>query len=585
MGESGRPPHPYGAVMRRGQSSVCGKTIENKGQAVQDLSFDAHDPVFRFNGLAFSVQIFTFENVYGLDGAACTVTEDTDTYTVTCRGLTWAGGQETCEGAVHLRAAASEGKTIFSIDARCAKTIRCVKLVVREMADGRIVNLREADAREIGPDGLILTYPNGWRGLYTPQVILKGVDGALTNIRSLDTRVRAKRFAFVRTEERLTIELIHEELATEATGTIIVPPWEIGPCEDRAGALAEHTRHVAHAYGLVPWEERGDVPPWARDIALVAAIHCQHFTGYVFNDYARVLDTIRWLAARIEPRRVLVYLPGWEGRYYWQYGAYRPDPRMGGEEGFAHLVAAARAIGVHVMPMFGINIVNKDTENYERWGAPAAFTSAGGNPMGGSVDWDGSRHYDHGWGSLLNPGAPTWRATLASQIRGLIERYGFDGVFLDISAAWWNDPTHDVGDGTRELVARIRDGHPEILVAGEGWYDAVGGATPLMQSGHTEGVLHWHDVPYAPLFDAYNRSFAHLCLGDPSRGSTGAHELGRNPITRAPLRKGIIPTVTIVDDTLAVAPDRVGDIIEDAKRYTATYLQNIGRREALRDGP
>jgi len=43
--------------------------------------------------------------------------------------------------------------------------------------------------------------------------------------------------------------------------------------------------------------------------------------------------------------------------------------------------------------------------------------------------------------------------------------------------------------------------------------------------------------------------------------------------------------VTIVDDTLAVAPDRVGDIIEDAKRYTATYLQDIGRREALRDGP
>ena len=552
---------------------------------MQDLSFAAHDPLFHFNALTFSVQIFPFENVYGLDGAVCAVTEDTDTYTVTCRGLTWAGGQERCEGFVRLRAAVSGGKTLLSIDVRCAKTIRCVKLVLKDMADGRIVNLREADEREIGPDGLILTYPDGWRGLYTPQVIIKGTDGSLLNVRSLDTRVRAKRFAFVRAEDGLTIELIHEELATEATGTIIVPPWEIGSCDSREDALADHGRHVAHAYGLIPWEERRDVPTWARDIALVAAIHCQHFTGYVFNDYARVLDTIRWLATRIEPHRVLVYLPGWEGRYYWQYGAYRPDPRMGGEEGFARLVAAAREIGVHVMPMFGINIVNKDTENYERWGAPAAFTSAGGNPMGGSVDWDGARHYDHGWGSLLNPGAPTWQTTLAAQIRGLIERYGFDGVFLDISAAWWNDPKYGVSDGTCELVARIRDGHPEILVAGEGWYDAVGGATPLMQSGHTEGVLHWHDTPYAPLFDTYNRSFAHLCLGDPGRGSTGAHELGHNSITCAPLRKGIIPTVTIVDDTLVTAPEGVSAIIEDAKRYAATYLQDAGRREALRIGP
>jgi len=542
---------------------------------VQDLSFEAHDPLFHFNALSFSVQVFTFENVYGLDGAACTVTEDMDSYTVTCRGLTWAGGQETCEGFVYLRAAVSEGKTLFSIDVRCAKTIRCVKLALKDMAEGRIVNLRETDEREIGPDGLILAYPDGWRGLYTPQVLVKAADGTLTNMRSLDTRVRPKRFAFVREGGRLAVELIHEELATEATGALVVPPWEVGPCDTREGALAEQAAHVARAYDLAPWAERRDVPGWARDIALVASIHCQHYTGYIFNDYARVLDTIRWLTDRIESRRVLVYLPGWEGRYYWQYGAYRPDPRMGGDEGFARLVSAARALGVHVMPMFGINIVNKDTENYEQWGAPAVFTSAGGNPAGGSVDWDGSRHDDHGWGSLLNPGGPTWQARLVGQIRGLIERYRFDAVFLDISAAWWNDPKYNVYDGTVALIARIREGHPEILVAGEGWYDAVGSSTPLMQSGHTDGVLHWHDAPYAPFFDTYHRGFAHLCLGDPGRGSTGAHELGHNPLTRAPLRQGIIPTVTIVDDTLATASTAVAAIIEDAQRYAALYLGRL----------
>ena len=545
---------------------------------MQDLSFDAHDLLFHFNALSFSVQVFTFENVYGLDKEACTIAEDGDAYTVSCQRLTWAGGQETRDGSVQLRAVASGQKTTFSVEARCDKTIRCVKLALKDMAEGRIVNLREADEREIGPEGLILAYPDGWRSLYTPQVLVKAADGALMNIRSLDTRVRAKRFAFVREEGRVTVELIHEELATEVTGALIVPPWEVGPCDTREGALEEQAAHVARAYDLVPWSERRDVPNWARDIALVASIHCQHYTGYIFNDYARVLDTIRWLTDRIEPRRLLVYLPGWEGRYYWQYGAYRPDPRMGGDEGFAHLVSAARALGVHVMPMFGINIVNRDTENYEQWGAPAAFTSAGGNPAGGSVDWDGSRHYDHGWGSLLNPGGRTWQARLVGQIRGLIERYGFDGVFLDISAAWWNDPKYNVYDGTVGLIARIREGHPEILVAGEGWYDAVGSVTPLMQSGHTDGVLHWHDAPYAPFFDTYHRGFAHLCLGDPGRGSTGAHELGHNPLTRAPLRQGIIPTVTIVDATLATASTAVAAIIEDAKKYAVLYL---GRPQPL----
>lgn len=542
---------------------------------MQDLSFDAHDPLFHFNALSFSVQVFTFENVYGLDKEACTIAEDGDTYIVSCERLTWAGGQETRDGSVRLRAVASGQRTTFAVEARCATTIRCVKLTLKDMADGHIVNLRETDEREIGPDGLILAYPDGWRGLYTPQVLVKAADGTLTNIRSLDTRVRAKMFAFVREEGRLSVELIHEELATEATGALVVPPWEVGPCDTREGALTEQAAHVARAYDLVPWVERRDIPGWARDIALVASIHCQHYTGYIFNDYARVLDTIRWLTDRIEPRRVLVYLPGWEGRYYWQYGAYRPDPRMGGNEGFARLVSAARALGVHVMPMFGINIVNRDTENYEQWGAPAAFTSAGGNPAGGSVDWDGSRHYDHGWGSLLNPGGRTWQARLVGQIRGLIERYGFDAVFLDISAAWWNDPKYNVYDGTVGLIARIREGHPEILVAGEGWYDAVGSVTPLMQSGHTDGVLHWHDAPYAPFFDTYHRGFAHLCLGDPGRGSTGAHELGYNPLTRAPLRQGIIPTVTIVDDTLARAPDDVAAIVEDAKMYAAAYLDHV----------
>ena len=75
------------------------------------------------------------------------------------------------------------------------------------------------------------------------------------------------------------------------------------------------------------------------------------------------------------------------------------------------------------------------------------------------------------------------------------------------------------------------------------------------------------------MFDTYARGFGHLCLGDVSRGSTGVHELGFNPITRCPLRKGIIPTITITDRTLENAPDIAAEIFSDANRYAELYLK------------
>ncbi len=545
---------------------------------MQDLSYDPKDPLFEWHGYRFAVQLFTFENVYGLHPQLCSETLDTDTYTLTCNGLRWAGGQEAAPGSVTVSLEKRDDRLRCSIEASSEKTIRSVKLLLKDLPTGSIVNLRENDKLAIPEHGLILSYPEGWRGLYTPMVILQTGEEQYLYLRSLDTRVRSKKFVFFQREQHLDVELIFEDLATEMGQSVSIPSWEIGTCVAPEEITREQSALVERAYDLLPWEERPDVPAWAKEISLVAAIHCQHWSGYIFNDYERVLKTMRWLGERIDPRRVLVYLPGWEGRYYWQYGDYRPDARMGGESGFHALMRGAKELGMPVMPMFGINVVNVATENYERWGATATFTTAGGHPASGSVDWDGSRHYDHGWGRLLNPAAPTWQKRLVEQIRLLIEQYEFEGVFLDISAAWWNDPHHPVYEGTRDLIEQIRAQHPKVLVAGEGWYDAMGSVTPFMQSGHTGGMMHWHDQPYPDFFSRYNRMFAHLCLGDPGGGSTGVHELGYNPITRVPVRQGSIPTITFVEDTLERAPEQVQAILKDAEEYAEKYI--VGSRSS-----
>lgn len=540
---------------------------------MQDLSFEYANKIIKFDNLNVEIELFSFENVYGLDPDLCKFSRKGNELILNCAGLKWAGGQEKAMGKVEIRASKNDDNILFNIKASMNKVIRCVKLKLKNLNVGPIVNLRETNCKEIPETGLILKYPNGWRELPTPLVIMENSDGGYLYFRSLDAVVREKRFAFKRNrDDTINVELIFEENAVEMDEDIIVPAWEIGKSESLDSIYKEQTRIIEKNYSLVPFEKRKDVPDWFKKISLIASIHCQHFTGYIFNDYNEVLKKLKWLSKHIKPESILAYLPGWGGRYYWQYGDYRPDPRMGGEKDFKKMVGGARELGIKIMPMFGINYSNSNIDNFNQWGEPARAMSAGGNRGGGSVDWDGSRHYDHGWGVEMNPGAPTWQTHLYNQISNLIEKYKFGGVFLDISAVWRNDPKYNVYKGIAKLIKRIKDNYPDMLVAGEGWYDAFSAVMPLHQSGHTHGDLHWHDVPYAEMFNKYNRSFAHLCLGDPGRGSTGVHELGINSIWRIPLRKGIIPTVTIVEDTLKNGKVGLLEIIQDAQRYEDEFI-------------
>jgi len=76
-------------------------------------------------------------------------------------------------------------------------------------------------------------------------------------------------------------------------------------------------------------------------------------------------EALRFVARHIPGERVLAYVPGWEGRYYYAYPQYQPGPDMGGPEAFGRLRATARELGVHVMPMFGANGVN--VQHYPDW--------------------------------------------------------------------------------------------------------------------------------------------------------------------------------------------------------------------------
>jgi hypothetical protein len=293
-----------------------------------------------------------------------------------------------------------------------------------------------------------------------------------------------------------------------------------------------------------------------------------HWSGYVFNTYAPMAAALRWITSRIEGQRVLAYLPGWEGRYYWQYGNFRPDPRLGGEEGFRQLTREAHVLGVHLMPMFAAHSANSASPNFAQWGEPARLrTAAGFIEQGNKPDWDIARAHDPAWQAILNPGAPTWRAELIRQVRALLDTYdlGADAHFFDTSHWWQNDPTHPVYEGLVALRAELKTLYPELLICGEGWYDALGAVTPV---SHAHVPAHWAEEAFTP----HNRGFAHLSTGDPSRGSTGVHERGTSPFEIAPLARHHWPTVTIVDGTIERAPEGVEAVIAQPHAYIARFL-------------
>ena len=524
-------------------------------------SFDFDDPVYEAHGFSLSLQIVTLANVYGIDPARTSARDEDGVWVVRAAGLRSAGGQATAPGAAILRVRPGKpGQVRVQMKAKGPEPVRCVKLLVRGLA-APLRLLEEGSERPVGGLGEILAYPNR---LATPLLFARAGEELLA-VRVEDDRVREKRFALALEKVgdkagQGVLECILEEDAGRFDRELEAPALVLGRGVSREEFLADHLRFLEVRGGLVPFRDREDVPAFAKDLALALTLHGMHWTGRIFLDYAAMTDVIRFVAARIEGRRVLAYLPGWEGRYYWQYGDYRPEPRLGGEAGFAALCDEARRLGVHVMPMFGGNCVNATLPRFEGLDPTARLKSATGNRFhGNQPDWDFARAHDTGWQAWLNPGHPGWRADLAGQIEALAARFGFDGVFLDTIHVWVNDPDHPVLDGIRQLCERLRASIPGVLLAAEHDFDALLPLFGLFQRAYWGRDPSW-TAPYV-------LRFGHLCEGEPE-GRTGVHEFGiwKTPGGTPPgaAQPGYLPTLAFQDDTLARSRAEVERVIAAA---------------------
>ena len=548
------------------RSSTSDVFVPPRGRSFQKFSFDCPEPSIAFAGYEFGVRVFTHENVYGVAADRITVTPIERGLEVVCSQLVWAGGQERANGRVTARFAQSGDAIDCELSVAMDRPIKAAALIVRGVPRGRL-SAGGAPFFDPRDDEVLLGYPfsggdlfgpQGNGGLTTPLVLVQPAEGGVVALSSRDDRVRTKRFYLQPGERGYRVECLVEAEGWKPATSFRTPPWRIERAQSIAAAAGSHYAHLERAFGIPRWDTRADVPDWLRKTALVVTLHGMHYTGYVFNDYARMGAILKWMATRIAADRVLVFLASWDGRYYWDYPVYAPAARMGGDGGFRALVKDAQALGFRMMPMFGANAANRQQPSFAR--IANGFTSKidGDRFDLNWVDWDNDRHHE-GWLSYMNLGVDAWRTWLADRIADCIQRYGVDAYFLDIVGGWVNNPTADMHEGTRRLVDDLRRRFPAVVGIGEMHYDALLAVMPMYHS--------FGQTLIADVVQRHARFFQHLSHPAPGRGSTGVHEAGFgrwNPQTLS-LSEFAIPTLNIVDDTFDKYRSEMERVIEQAK--------------------
>lgn len=528
---------------------------------MQFYSFDLNDPLLDIEGWQLSFQIITLENIYGLAADRLSVTRTPDGLNITCDALSWAGQQQRAEGSFSAALRREDdGRLRVSVRAESEQRLRAVKLLIRGLPSFSVLDML-GQPRDVPGEGILDRYPNSLR---LPVEVVRLVDGQQLGVRAEDPQVRAKRFAAY--EERMgslrgtyTLECIHEEDARHMDREIVCPDWVLQRGVDFDAFTRDQLAFTEPALGLVPWETRADMPGWARDLRLCLTLHGMHWSGYVFNTYADMLDVIRYAAERVEGRHLLAFLPGWDGRYYWKAGDFTPDERLGGADGFARLCDGARALGVHLMPFFAGTCANAWTPDFQLYGPQSLMKSPARNVfLGNQPDWDLSRSRDTGWQAWLNVGAPGWQDELVRQVTAVVDQYGCDAAFLDCSEVWVNDPDYNLFEGYRQLVARLREGRPQLLVAGEDWWDGLLGSFPIFQKS-----AYKRQVP--PWVARYARLIGHIQDPEPSRGSTGVFESGYEPYAPLSAEPPYIATLAFVDGTLTYARPQIDSVLESVR--------------------
>jgi len=511
---------------------------------VARFGFDFGDRYFAFEGLKFAFRVCTLENVYGIDHETVEVTETDDGLRIESGSLMFAGAQRTCPGKIAATLRKTGDEVRFQVEAEHEQDIKGITILIRDLA----APVENEQAM-------------GWpqQEVSAPFPIIETLDKGSATIMPATTDFRRRRWAVYKEySENWILNLSEDQDYITRGKEFQGSEWILRRNIPEDKAVTGWYEMLEEERGLQRWASRTDIPDWFRKVSLVLNMHCEGWTGYVFNTFERQLQILRWIGSFIDGEKVLVYLPGWDGRYYWNYPMYQVSEECGGKDGLKKLVDGAHEMGMHVVPMFGL--VASNYINTKKLGLQKAACRTGYDleEICDWTEWDEDLSNDPIW-QPLNVGESKFRKHLFSRISDITDTFGTDGMQLDITTWLPKDPKYNLLEGLEKLLADLRGKYKDFLVFGENGTDLH---LPLIPFFHGMDSL-----PQDHPFHLYCRTAAHLFCGAPGRGSTGCFESGHNPYVRPQINSKTIPTLAVVNDTLPDHQDEVKEVIEVAKGW------------------
>lgn len=549
-----------------------------KGTSQMKFSYPNPEPSVPYAGFLFGFEIISFSKNYGLDPNSTVVHRNPSGISLNSTGLTWAGGQQRASGNVlaHIYTT-KEGYIEWQVNGSLPNgdKIKSIKTILRNFPRGNISSAAE-DWSDPGENELVYEYPYINNAMGTPLMAVKSDNGLFWGISSIQKEVRPARFAFFPGSKSYKVDLVYEQAGWQKKSTIESAVWRIvGPKNDFKDIADTHFKEVARNWEWESFSTRKDAPDWMRNISLVVTLHGEHWTGFVHNSFKQQLDILKWVSTQIDPRNVMVFVTGWDGRYYYSYPTYEIGDFPGGEAGFSELITEGHKLGYHFALMFGSNSADPSMPSFRNV-SNAQLRTLYQDPFPGDIpDWDGDRHHSDGSMVYMNLAVPSWREHLYNRIASKIDHYGVDAYFLDICGLWENNLDGDMLLGLKTMVKDLEKKYPGVPAIAEMLFDAQMGFIPMNQA------------PKFAIFSEANYgiapSFNHLSWPSPNTGSTGIHELGFNTYQPVTEDQQQIPTITFAYDTFKDQRDAVMKDISTAKRWFARRGNTTEIHSKLKD--
>src|SRR5699024_10183829 len=162
-----------------------------------------------------------------------------------------------------------------------------------------------------------------------------------------------------------------------------------------------------------------------------------------------------------------------------------------------------------------------------------------------------------------NLGHPGYLEHMIERSKYLVDGYGVDGIFLDITIWWANDPNYSPYEGTVAWAKAMKKAYPELLLFGENSYDALWG---LFSIFHERGRPSGH----AHALYRYARQTEYLAAAAPGLGSGGIHEYAWND-NGLPWERDfpeLIPTLSVVNDTMTTYAKAAEYTVKQARAWS-----------------